>query len=195
MTSGTPAARAALILAVMLAVCCSAARAGLSLDALMQEFSRTNSAEARFTERKTLAVLDTPVIMQGILSYRRPDYIKKEVLEPAHSVFEIDGDRLSVESAQGYHTFSLDSHPLLRAFAAPYRAILAGDLNGLRQYYNIGLGGANDAWVMELTPKDSRVQERLTRITVTGNGSRITSIRIDESSGDSSLMTIIADEN
>lgn len=195
MISGTAARSTALLLAALLVPGCAAAAATLTLDTLMRQFSQTSSAEARFTERKTLAILDTPVIMEGTLSYRRPDYIRKEVLRPDHSVFEIDGDRLSVETPQGIRTLSLDSHPLLRAFAASYRAILAGDPEELRRFYTVQLAGSDKAWVMVLEPTDSRVRERIDRITVSGSGNRIGSVRIDETSGDSSLMTIVTHDN
>lgn len=195
MISGKPVSRYRLALASLLVICNSAAGSGLSIDTLMQEFSRISSAKAHFREHRIVAVLDTPVITEGTLSYRRPDYLKKEVLHPARSTFEIDGDRLTIESAQGYHELSLASQPVLRAFTVSYSAVLAGDVELLQRYYTTELTGSHDFWTMHLLPRDTRIQERIESITVTGSKNHIKSVEVYETAGDSSHMVITADEN
>jgi outer membrane lipoprotein-sorting protein len=195
MISGKPASRYWLALASLLAICNSATGSGLTIDTLMQEFSSITSAKAHFREHRILAVLDKPVITEGTLSYQRPDYLRKEVLQPTHSTFEIDGDRLTIESAQGYHEFSLASQPMLRAFTVSYSALLAGDAELLRRHYTAELTGSRDLWTMHLTPKNTGIQERIKNIMVTGSQNQIKSVEVFEATGDSSHMVITAYEN
>ena len=159
----------------------------------MSGFSRLNSAQARFEEHKTLALLTAPLVLDGTLYYRAPDYLKKEVRHPARSSFEISGDRLYIETQQEQRTLPLDSHPLIRAFAESYRATLAGDRATLEQHFAIELSGDMEFWTLRLLPRNEAVQERIDSIVLTGTGNRIRSIATLEASGDTTLMTILPD--
>ena len=101
--------------------------AEMTLENLMAEFSQVTSAQAHFTELKTLTLLKEPLLLEGTLSYRAPDYLKKMVTRPEPSQFEIAGDRLIIATTAGKRSISLDAHPVIRAFAESYRALLAGD--------------------------------------------------------------------
>jgi hypothetical protein len=169
------------------------ATADLSLDELMTGFSRVNSAQARFEEHKTLALLTAPLVLDGTLYYRAPDYLKKEVLHPARSSFEISGDRIYIETQQEQRMLPLDSHPLIRAFAESYRATLAGDRATLEQHFETELSGNMEFWTLRLLPRGEPVQERIDSIVLTGRGNRIRTIATLETSGDTTLMTIVPD--
>ena len=169
------------------------ANADFTLDALMAQFAQTTYANAQFKEKKQLAVLKTPLILEGTLSYRAPDYLKKEVQQPEHSLFEISGDLLRIETETEQRTLSLDSHPLLRAFAESYRATLSGDGVMLRRYFETELTGTMDNWTLRLLPKDDQVRSHIEMIFLTGSGNHIYSTKTVEVSGDSSLMTIVPD--
>ena len=168
--------------------------AGVSLDELMEQFSRTSMANARFIERKQLALLETPLTLEGTLSYRAPDYLKKEVNRPDHSLFEIRGDLLYIETSTEQRTLSLDSHPLIRAFAESYRATLSGNKIMLQQHFETELTGTIDEWTLRLLPKNSQVRSHIATILLTGSKNHILSAKTTEASGDTSLMKIIPDE-
>ena len=167
--------------------------APLTLDALLEGFAGVAAAEARFTEVQSLALLDSPLTTKGRLSYRRPDYLKKEVIEPSPAVFEISGGRLVIETGAERHSLSLDSQPLIRAFAEAYRATLAGDRETLERYYRHELGGGTEAWTLRLSPRDEQTAERIEAIVLHGGGPRISRIEVFETAGDYSLMTIVPD--
>ena len=179
---------------LFLLLCTGAAFAvPLTLDALLEVFADVAAAEAHFTEVQTLALLDSPLTTKGRLSYRRPDYLKKEVIEPTPSVFEISGERLVVEAGAERHSLSLDSQPLIRAFAEAYRATLAGDRETLERYYRHELSGSTERWTLRLLPLDERMEERIEAIVLHGAGPQISRIEVFETAGDYSLMTIAPD--
>ena len=171
------------------------ANADFSLDTLMTEFSQTSSVSAWFREEKQLTLLKIPLILEGTLSYRAPDYLKKEVHQPNHSLFEISGDQLRIETGKKQRTLSLDSHPLIRAFAESYRAILSGDGTTLEQHFETELIGSMNDWTLRLTPKDNQVRSHIESILMTGSGSHIHSTETIEVSGDTTLMTITPDND
>lgn len=165
----------------------------LSLDQLLKNFAAISSSQAHFTETQTLAILESPLISSGHLIYRRPDYLKKTVTEPTQALFEINGDRLLVETDQGRHSLSLNNQPTIRAFAEAYRATLAGDRAVLEQFYRLALTGNTEAWALRLVPLDKRMRSQVRFIEMQGTAARILRIETQEASGDHSLMTVVPD--
>jgi hypothetical protein len=184
------------LLLIMLLICMNqSVNADFPLAALMTQFSSHSSASARFSEEKQLALLEVPLLLEGILTYRAPDYLKKEIHKPQNSLFEISGDLLHIETGNEQRTLSLDSHPLLRAFAESYRATLSGNGAALEKYFETELTGTRDRWSLHMLPRDDEVRTHIESILMTGSGSNILSIKTVETSGDTSLMTIIPDND
>ena len=68
----------------------------------------------------------------------------------------ISGDSLRIETGKEQRTLSLDSHPLIRAFAESYRAILSGNGATLEQHFETGLTGTLEDWNYACCPGTSR---------------------------------------
>lgn len=179
-----------LLLALLVFVISLPVRADLSLQILLEQFSETRSASAHFREEKQLALLETPLVVEGTLSYRAPDHLIKEVHEPEHSLFEISGDSLRIETGKEQRTLSLDSHPLIRAFAESYRAILSGNGVTLDQHFETELSGTIEDWTLSLMPRDKQARAYIASIIIKGSNGQIRSTETREASGDTTLMTI-----
>jgi len=190
MTSGKHTAELWLLLALLTLFSSPPARADFSLEILLEQFTRINSADARFREEKQLALLKAPLVVEGTLSYRAPDYLRKEVQQPEHSLFEISGNSLRIETGKEQHTLSLDTHPLIRAFAESYRAILSGNSATLEQHFETELTGTLEDWTLRLLPRDKQARTYITAINIKGSGNHIRSTETIEASGDTTLMTI-----
>lgn len=195
MISGKVTAEPWLLLALLVLLFSPPATAELSLDLLMEQFSRTSSAEARFREEKQLALLQTPLVVEGTLSYRAPDYLRKEVVRPEHSLFEIRGESLYIQTGNQQRTLSLDSHPLIRVFAESYRAVLSGNGKTLEQHFETRLSGTLEDWALRLQPRDKQARNYLEAVTISGSGGHIQTVEMLETSGDGTLMTIMTDND
>jgi len=195
MISGKVTAEPRLLLALLVLLFSPPATAELSLGTLMEQFSRTSSAEARFREEKQLALLQTPLVVEGTLSYRAPDYLRKEVVRPDHSLFEIRGESLYIQTGNQQRTLSLDSHPLIRVFAESYRAVLSGNGKTLEQHFETRLSGTLEDWTLRLQPRDRQARNYLEAVAISGSGGHIQTIEMLEASGDMTLMTIMTDND
>ena len=58
------------------------AHAALDLDQLMAELARNPGGQAKFVEKRHLALLDKPVIATGEMRYTPPDRLEKRTLTP-----------------------------------------------------------------------------------------------------------------
>ena len=195
MTSGKITAEPRLLLALLVLFSVPPAWADFSLEILLEQFTRTSSANAHFREEKRLALLEAPLVVEGTLSYRAPDFLRKEVLLPEHSLFEISGDSLFIETGKEQRTLSLDSHPLIRTFAESYRALLAGNRETLEQHFETELSGTLEDWTLRLQPRDKQARGYISAIIIRGSNGRIHSTETREASGDTALMTITQEDD
>jgi len=180
---------------VWLAAAAATAAAPLGIPELMQMLASVESARARFVETRESAVLKSPLVVQGTLSYRRPDRLEKHVLAPHDERITVEGGQLTLENrAQNRRkTIAVGSAPGLAALVESIRATRAGDLAALRRHYALQVEGSRDEWTLILRPLESQVADYVTSIALSGSDSRIRRIVVAEAGGDRSVMEITED--
>jgi hypothetical protein len=186
MNSGTRALVAALLFAG--AACASAAEWGV--QQLMGGLAQVKSAKARYTERKTVALLSAPLDSEGTLVYTAPGRLEKRTTAPRPESLLLDGDRLTLESQGKRRTFALQAYPVIWAFVESIRSTLAGDLATLSRFYQVGFEGGEGRWRLTLNPLEAAMKDVVSEIRIEGAGSRLSGIDIIETQGDRSVMTI-----
>lgn len=166
--------------------------APLTVTELMQMLGTVETANARFVETRSSALLKSPLVLQGTLSYRRPDRVVKHVLAPHDELIIVEGGRLTVENRTQNRrkTLPVNSAPGLAALVESVRATRAGDLAALQRYYALQVEGSREQWTLTLTPLDSQVADYVISIAVSGSERRIGRITIEEAGGDRSVMEI-----
>lgn len=170
----------------------AAAAAPLTVTELMQMLGSVESANARFVETRHSALLKSPLVLRGTLSYRRPDRVEKHVLAPHDERITVEGGRFTLENRTQNRrkTLSVNSAPGLAALIESIRATRAGDLAALQRYYALQVEGSREQWTLTLKPLDSQVADYVLSITLSGSDSRIGRITIEEAGGDRSVMEI-----
>jgi outer membrane lipoprotein-sorting protein len=171
------------------------AQPGWGLQPLMAELARVSSASARFSERKTMQVLNAPMVASGTLTYIAPDEMRKTTLSPVAEQFVLDHDTVSMTGGPDNQTqkFSLAVAPQIAGLVEGIRATLAGDLPTLEKFYAVQLTGTEAAWRLNLLPRNAESARFLTSIDMLGNGERIGEIDTKSPNGDHSEMTIVED--
>lgn len=165
------------------------------LTQLMQDLGRVKAARGRFVERRYLAILNTPLESSGTLVYIAPGRLEKHMLLPRQESLILDGDTLLVDNRETgqRRSFALQEQPVLRAFVESIRSTLAGDLQTLNRFYEVGLEGDAGRWRLRLRPTEPRMREVVSEILVSGRGTWVGAIEIREAGGDRSVMTIARD--
>ena len=177
--------------AVLAATTGSLAQAGnFDLVRLMQLLSLAPEAEVPYTERKYSSLLAEPIVSTGTLSYRRPDTVEKNMTAPRNERFRIAGEELIVVRNGEERRFPLSSQPLLSAFAASLRGVLAGDAALLRSHFRLALEGEEQRWRLEMTPLEEEISRYVERITVSGRAGLIEQVEVREASGDRSVLQV-----
>jgi hypothetical protein len=182
------------LLAACLSLCASVPGHAeeFSIFDLMRTLAQVKESRATFVEEKHLAALTEPLLLRGDLNYRAPAHLVKRTVAPIEETIEVDGAQLSIaKPGEGMRqSLSLDAYPEIKIFVAAIRATLAGDLDTLRDYYEVGFSGSRPAWELTLVPRSRRVREFLRVVRISGVEERMTGVEMIEGSGDTSRMTI-----
>lgn len=161
-----------------------------NVDALMQQLARHPTGQARFTETKTIAMLDAPVVSSGTLFYGPPNRLEKNTLKPKPESLVLERERLTVVRESKKHELRLNQYPEVASIVEAIRGTLMGNQALLRQYYGLQLSGSEANWRLVLTPADERTQRWVTQILISGKRNLITTIETLQADGDKSVMTI-----
>lgn len=163
-----------------------------NLQQLMHDLAQVKSARGTYVERKHLAMLNMPLESSGTLVYVAPGRLEKHMLAPRRETLILDGDTLVLDrKGKGdRRTVALQAHPVVWAFAESIRSTLTGDLATLQRFYEVKLEGNASAWRLQLWPKDSRMRQAASEISLGGSGTWVHRIEILEAGGDHSVMII-----
>ena len=192
---------AGMVLGCMLAagsgslICRGAEPAGdpATFEQLLKMLSEHRHGHVAFTEVQQLSILDQPLHSSGELLYDAPDRLEKRTLEPRAEDLLLENGVLTVDRNHRRHSVALRDFPQALPFVESLRATLAGDRTALERYFAVHFLGDLEHWTLELTPAEATVRRSVRRILIAGEHDRIRTVKIDQSDGDSSMLTIGAD--
>ncbi|HEV2269157.1 MAG TPA: LolA-related protein [Steroidobacteraceae bacterium] len=163
---------------------------GISLDQLMKSLAQRRHGTVPYVEEDYLAILDRPVKSSGVLVYDAPDHLEKRTLKPKPQSLILQGDQLTVQRGHRTYQMQLSSYPQVAPFVDAVRETLAGDEEGLRKVFKVGLTGSLEDWRLRLVPLDEAVARKVERVEIAGARDEIRSVAILQVDGDRSLMTL-----
>jgi len=161
------------------------------LDALLARLARPAPDTTSFVEVRFSSLLETPIVVSGRLEHRQDGSLVRRVDSPYREVTELRGENVTVEreGSKPRH-FSLNRAPELRGMLASFAALLQGDRQMLDRYFVVALQGTDARWEIVLSPRDAKLKNRLSRITVNGRDDRPRCFTLEEPDADASLMAI-----
>ena len=166
------------------------ARAAFDLDRLMAELATHKGGQARFVEKRYLAVLDKPLVASGEMTFTPPDYLEKRTLSPKPETVVLNKDMLSLERDKRKLSINLSRQPEAQAFIDSIRGTLNGNRSALERNYALYLSGSLDKWVLTLLPSDQKIASLVHKITVSGRGNQVYTIEYLQADGDRSVLNI-----
>ena len=163
---------------------------GFDLDRLMALLATRSGGEARFTEERTVASLDTPLRSSGRLSFAAPDRFARHTEEPSAESMEVQGNSVVLRRGTRTRRMNLDTVPELAALADALRGTLSGNAALLQRHFSVAVRGNAGRWVLALTPREAQLARSLAGIEVAGTGPDVRSIEMTMAGGDRSLMLV-----
>lgn len=165
-----------------------------SLDALMQALAAHPVRQATFTEKKYLDLVTQPLQSSGTLSFRAPDHLDKITLQPEPETLTLDGNTLTIQRPDHRtHRIALEDYPEIAGFINGLRATLQGNRHDLEAQYTLQLSGYPGLWTLTLVPRDPAMRRLFQELVIRGDGGEIQFIRITQTNGDHSDMSLLPD--
>jgi hypothetical protein len=164
--------------------------APLTLETLLKKIGGRPSQQARFVEKKYLAVLDAPVESAGLLRYQAPDRLEKNTERPMKESMMLDGDLLVLERDGKRRTMPASQIPGVAALVGGLRDTLGGKAEALRRMFKVVLQGDASRWQLDLLPSDVTSARLVSRITLRGRDDRLLEVETLQADGDRSVMTL-----
>lgn len=182
-------ARSAVLVCLVVPVMAMSA-SSWSIDALMNELAQAEPARARFVEKKTMAMLEEPIVSSGELAYIAPDRLERKTLKPRAETMVVEGESVTIERGGRIHTLSMQEYPELAGLIDSIRGTLAGNRQMLERSFSLKLEGSRPSWILTLVPTDAKLARMLRHVRVEGSRDRVRIIELEQRDGDSSVMTI-----
>jgi outer membrane lipoprotein-sorting protein len=164
--------------------------APMTMGTLMTKMQAVKSRQAVFSEKRTLQMLEEPLLSNGLLNYQYPNHLEKITRQPKQETLTVSDSSIILSSRGKTRSIPLKSYPALWGFVESIRATLAGDAFTLQKFYQINLSGEEQNWNMILIPKNKEMAWQVRRITLKGNQAFLQSMEVMETSGDESTLTI-----
>lgn len=159
-------------------------------ERLLAGFAQQGSARATFIEKKTVRVLERPLVSSGELRFEAPDVLEKRTLRPRPELLRLEGERLTLEREDRKLSLDLRSTPEAAAFIDSIRGTLAGDREALERVYRLRLEGSAASWALTLTPREPALAAWVKRIRIAGRCADVTVIEVVHANGDSTLTSV-----
>jgi outer membrane lipoprotein-sorting protein len=156
----------------------------LGLGEVLERMATTRGVEARFRERKELALLAVPLETRGLLYFVPPDRLAWFTIEPSASALIIDGEELRYRDAGDDTDVDLSRSPVAHAFVDNLVVLFNGDRERLERIHRVGISGDRRAWQLELTPRGAPLSRFVERITLRGEEAGLKEMVVRSADGD-----------
>jgi Outer membrane lipoprotein carrier protein LolA-like len=161
-----------------------------ALDQVLRLLAARRTGHVSFTEVHTLAMLDRPLESSGELRYEAPDHLEKRTLQPKPETLLLEHGVLTARRGHRTWVMSLRDFPQVVPFVESIRATLAGDRGALERFFTLTFSGTVERWSLVLVPKDATVAHVVKEIRIEGERDAVHTVRITQTDGDASVMTI-----
>lgn len=169
----------------------TAAAAEADLPTLLSGLSRPTPETVPFVEVRFSSLLTQPLVVKGDLERRSDGSLVRNIRAPYQETATLLGDNVSVvRDGERPRRFSLERAPALRVLVDGFGAILRGDADTLQKTFYVSAEEFPRYWSIVLTAKDARLRSQFSRIQLDGQGRNPRCLALQDSDGDTTVMTM-----
>lgn len=161
------------------------------LRELMAAMRASRGVYAEFVEQKRIALLTEPLESRGRLYFAPPEALLRLTVEPSDTRLLISGDDVRYRDAAGADRFDLSSNSAARQFVENFLVLFTGDLEQLRDRYEVAFEIEDETWRLDLRPRRAPFDRLVEQVVLRGKGRLLGSIEMIEKDGDSTVTRIV----
>ncbi len=181
------------VLIALGALLCIGARAPkkelpVELKRVLKNFRSCPGLEARFEEKKHIALLAAPLTQRGKIYFYPPNKLARLTTEPRPSHIVLSGNRVIARDESGRRSIDLSDKPSLRELVHSILHVLAGNELHLMVNYKHEFSGSSDkTWSLKLVPRNEKVLNMVRSFSFLGKRSQLHELHVLEANGDKSF--------
>ena len=159
-----------------------------SLIEIGRRLARNAMICADFTQSKSLRALTRPLVSRGRFVFIAEKGVLWRVREPFPSQVLIKKDALISWDGEGKpQRLGFGKNPIFRSLSRVFLAVFSGELDRLRETFEIESAVSQSNWRLVLTPLDTGFAAKIARIRASG-GRFVVELRIEEGRGDKTVV-------
>lgn len=171
----------------------AAAACSGELAELLKALSGTTNVLADFVQEKQMSIMREKVVIRGRMAFQQPDLFAWHVASPIRYNLVLRGATLSQwdEATGKKQDMAMASNPVFEMLNRQLRAWYGGQFDALLKDFDAGLDSSAAGRVIFVPRMDSFARKAIKSVVLTFREDRryLESIRIEELSGDRTLMT------
>jgi len=171
------------------------------LQKVLLPFNTISHIKFSYTEIRKSVFFKKEQYSHGQITYKKPDIIIKEVLNPQNKTYKIVNKILTISSLDKeskklkINKVNIENFPQLYQFVELVKSILSGDIKFIKSHYTFKLNEEEQIWTLTLFPiksfdAENIEQEVLKKIKITANHKQLLAIKMLGFGGESTEIII-----
>ncbi len=159
-----------------------------SLSEIGRRLAKNAMICADFTQSKSLRALTRPLVSRGRLVFIAEKGVLWQVRKPFPSQVLIKKDALISWDGEGKpRRLGFGKNPIFRSLSRVFLAVFSGEIDRLRETFEIESAVSQSNWRLILTPLDTGFSAIIAKIRASG-GRFVDELRIEEGRGDKTVI-------
>lgn len=151
------------------------------LEAVMRGLAESRGWRAVFVERRRIPLLAEPIEARGRLAVVRPGAFSRVTETPRWTRLVLEDGALRLDAAPGVEPPAVA--PGLHRMAEEFLLLLGGDLDALRERYELSFRVAAAGWSLDMVPRSREARRYVSRLVLRGSAMGIVSLELEEAGG------------
>ena len=159
-----------------------------SLSEIGRRLAKNSMICADFSQSKSLRALTRPLVSRGRLVFIAEKGVLWRIREPFPTQVLIKKDALISWNDEGKpQRLGFGQNPIFRSLSRVMLAVFSGEIDRLRETFEIESAVSKSSWRLMLTPLDKNFAATISRISASG-GRFVDELRIEEGRGDQTVI-------
>lgn len=163
-----------------------------ALSMIMSSLAVPGDERLAFVEERQSPLFEAAVVVRGYLERQGGDTLVKVIEEPVPRQLTLGPELVTVESAGRVREMSISRYPALGGLRSGLIGLINRDAGALLRVFEPSVEYGEEAWRLELLPREKKIARHLRRLVVHGCGESLSSVEVWLSDGTIEKMQFVA---
>lgn len=150
------------------------------------------SMSCSFVQTKTLKMLHSKMVSQGVMYYKQPALLRWEYTSPYQYVFVLNGQRVVMRNSKRTDVIDIKQNKIFQQITQIMMSSFTGECLTDKSNFKVEMMKDGDWWIANLTPEKKELKQMFASICITFDSKAlmVTQVELKEKSGDHTLIVL-----